>query len=136
MLQILGNDSRQPETIGTRDSPRARRALRRRPWTLSPERTGTQSRYVENMEKKTARSLGIIRFANYASYRLLTPSTSESESNCDIFTGHKKISKMMELTDSLQCWQDSCEPDNRSQERERCPQGPHRRGLSRRPPEG
>lgn len=53
----LGNDNRQPEIIGTRDSPRARRALRRRPWTLSPERTGTLSRYVQTIEKKIAFSL-------------------------------------------------------------------------------
>lgn len=32
-------------TSGTRDSPRARRASRRRPWTPSPARTGTRSRY-------------------------------------------------------------------------------------------
>lgn len=40
-------------------------------------------------EKKIALSLKTIRFANYASYRLLTPSTSESESNCNIVPDRK-----------------------------------------------
>lgn len=41
-----------------------------------------------------------------------------------------------ELTVMLQCRQDSCQPHDRSEERQRCPQGPYLRSLPRRFAEG
>lgn len=59
---------------GTRDSPRVRRASRRRRSTPSPERTGTQSRLViSNFDAQR------FTMANPTSSRPLTLSTFESE---------------------------------------------------------